>query len=220
MTDVPIRDGDLRRVRTWIFDLDNTLYPPSAGLFGQIDHRMTGFIAREVGVDRAEADRLRRLYWREHGTTMAGLREHHGISPDRFLTEAHAIDYSGLKHDPALAQAIDALPGRRIIHTNGPRIHAEAVLTALGYDTLFDQVYALEDAGLVSKPRREAFHAVWEADSVDPRESAMVEDDARNLVVPNEVAVRTIWLDHDDGDAAPGHVGHHITDLTAFLEAI
>lgn len=208
---------DFRAIECWIFDLDNTLYPPSANLFGQIDTRMVQFICEALGVDAVEADRLRRLYWREHGTTLAGLIRHHGVDAEAFLSEAHAIDYSGLAHDAGLAEAIAALPGRRLIHTNGPRCHAEAVLGALGYGDLFDGVYALEDAGLVSKPQADAFHAVYQAAGVDPSVSAMIEDDPRNLAVPHALSLRTIWLDHGEAGSAPDHVHHHIDDLTAFL---
>lgn len=220
MSDGSNHNPRFHAVRNWIFDLDNTLYPPSANLFAQIDVRMNTFISRELGVASDEASDLRRRYWHEHGTTMEGLRLHHGISPEAFLAEAHAIDYSVLRQDPGLASEIARLPGRKIIHTNGPRCHAGAVLKALGYLELFDDVFALEDAGLVSKPHADAFRAVYEAAEIEPSESAMIEDDARNLLVPHSQSVQTIWLDHNDQSAAPEHVGHHIGDLKVFLAGI
>lgn len=211
---------EVSTIKNWVFDLDNTLYPPSADLFGQIDKRMTRFIGEALGVAEAEANHLRAKYWREHGTTMGGMVAHHGISPEEFLAETHAIEYSGLTHDADLAAAIRALPGRCLVHTNGPRCHADAVLAALGYGDLFDGVFALEDAGLVSKPRAQAFHNVHAAAGIDPASSAMIEDDVRNLSVPRALAMRTIWLDHDGAPDTPGHVHHHTDDLTAFLQRL
>lgn len=209
----------LHQVEFWIFDLDNTLYPPSAGLFAQIDKRMTDFIARELGVERGEADRLRGEYWQAYGTTMAGLSLHHGIAADRFLSETHDLDYSGLRHEASLAEAISALPGKKLIHTNGPRCHAEAVLTALEYNDLFDHAFTLEDADLVSKPDPLAFEAMYAKVGVEPANSAMIEDDPSNLVVPHSRSVQTIWLDHHSTEVTPDHVRHHIDDLNRFLRS-
>ncbi len=134
---------NLSHVETWIFDLDNTLYHPSARLFDQINARMTGFIMRELGIPRAAADGLRQGYWQRHGTTLRGLIDGHGIDPAQFLDEVHAIDLSALKPDADLAAAIRHLPGARIVHTNGARAHAARVLAARGLEGLFDAVYAI-----------------------------------------------------------------------------
>lgn len=212
--------ADLSRIDCWIFDLDNTLYPPSAGLFRQIDHAMTNFIQQELSVERAHADLLRAQYWREHGTTLSGMIRHHGTDPDHFLTACHAIDYSGLEPDSALKAAIGNLPGRKIIHTNGPRCHASSVLRALGYADLFDMVFALEDTDLVSKPDAQAFHTVFGAAWIEPSTAAMIEDDARNLAVPHRMNTRTVWVDHFDSASDPEHVHHRTQDLAEFLKPL
>ena len=209
--------SDIDGIECWIFDLDNTLYPPSANLFRQISARMTGYIVEEIGIDADEAAELRDRYWHSYGATVTGLVMHHGVAAEAFLTASHQIDYSGLSHDPRLADAIGALPGRRVIHTNAPRCHAEAVITALGYADLFDRIFALEDADLVSKPHVEAYASVYAKGGIDPSRSAMIEDDVRNLAVPHAQSVRTIWLDHQQHGPAPQHVRHRITDLTGFL---
>lgn len=208
---------DLADTECWIFDLDNTLYPPSVNLFRQISAKMTGYIVETVGISANEATELRDRYWQEYGATVTGLVRHHGVAAEAFLTDSHQIDYSGLSHDPHLAGAIEALPGRCVIHTNAPRCHAEAVIDALGYSELFDRVFALEDADLVSKPHEDAFHTIYARGGIDPSRSAMIEDDARNLAVPHAQSVRTIWLDHARDGPAPEHVRHRITDLTEFL---
>jgi putative hydrolase of the HAD superfamily len=207
-------------VETWIFDLDNTLYPPSARLFDQINARMTRFIMRELGVARAEADRLRRGYWERHGATLRGLVVEHGIDADRFLDEVHAIDLTALTPDADLAEALGRVPGRRIIHTNGARAYAARVLAARGLEGRFDAVYAIEDKALMPKPRREAYARIIELAGLDPGRAAMIEDDARNLEVPKALGMATVWLCHDTGRPAPSWVDRRISALTQFLEEL
>ena len=206
-------------VETWVFDLDNTLYEPSARLFDQIDARMTAFIMRELGLARAEADRLRRDYWRRHGTTLRGLMAHHATDPAHFLAEVHAIDLSALRPDPALAAALARLPGRRIVHTNAARAHAERVLAARGLASLFEAVYAIEDKAYVPKPERAAYERIVERARLDPACAAMIEDDPRNLAVPKALGMTTVWICHGRPDPAPAWVDHRAPDLAAFLAA-
>lgn len=204
-------------VETWIFDLDNTLYHPSARLFDQINARMTAFIMRELGVGRAEADRMRRDYWQRHGATLGGLVAEHGVDPQHFLDDVHQIDLSALLPDPELAEAIRRVPGRRIIHSNGSRAHAARVLAARGLDGLFDAVYAIEDKALTPKPQPEAYQTIVELARLDPARAAMIEDDARNLEVPKTLGMATVWLCHDAGPMAPEWVDRRISCLIDFL---
>ena len=211
---------NLSHVETWIFDLDNTLSHPSARLFDQINARMTGFIMRELGIPRAAADELRRTYWQRHGTTLRGLIDGHGIDPARFLDEVHAIDLSALKPDAGLASAIRRLPGARIVHTNGARVHADRVLAARGLEGVFDAVYAIEDKNLVAKPQPDAYHHVIRLSGLDPARAAMIEDEVRNLEVPKALGMATIWLCHRAGARAPAFVDRRITRLTRFLQEL
>lgn len=209
-----------RAVETWIFDLDNTLYPPSARLFDQIDRRMTGFIVRVLGMSDAEADQLRRDYWLAHGTTLAGLRHHHGIDPEAFLEHAHDIDLSGLAPVPVLAEAIAALPGRRIVHTNGSRGHAARVLAALGLENTFDASFGIDDLEFHSKPTPEAYAALISRHGHDPARSVMIEDSHGNLAEPKRLGMTTVWLTHGaDAGAVPDYVDLVAEDLAGFLAA-
>ncbi len=211
---------NLSHVETWIFDLDNTLYHPSARLFDQINARMTGFIMRELGITRAAADELRRGYWQRHGTTLRGLIDGHGIDPARFLDEVHAIDLSALKPDAGLAAAIRRLPGARIVHTNGARAHAARVLAARGLEGLFDAVYAIEDKDLVAKPQPDAYRRIIRLSGLDPARAAMIEDEVRNLEVPKALGMATVWLCHRAGAKAPAFVDRRITRLIRFLQEL
>ncbi|MBF9032453.1 pyrimidine 5'-nucleotidase [Rhodobacterales bacterium HKCCE3408] len=202
-------------VTTWVFDLDHTLYPPEMALFSQINVRMTDWVMRELGVGREEADALRHRYWRDHGTTLAGLMDNHGIAPDGYLEDVHDIDFSGITADPGLAAAIAALPGRRIVYTNGTSAYALRVLEARGLGALFDAVYGVEHARFRPKPERAAFEAVFTADGFDPARAAMFEDDIRNLAVPHAMGMRTVHV-AEAADPHP-HIDHHTDDLAGFL---
>ena len=206
---------DFSHVTTWVFDLDNTLYPPTHRLFDQIEVKMTDWVMRAVGVGRTEADRLRRHYWDTYGTTLSGLMQEHGVEPGPYLTEVHDIDFSILPEDPALAEAIARLPGRKIIYTNACIPYAHNVLKARGLSGLFDAVYGIESADFRPKPDARAFEAVFALDGVDPKVAAMFEDDPRNLLAPHEMGMRTVHVAPKPTPARHNH--HHTDDLAAFL---
>jgi putative hydrolase of the HAD superfamily len=202
-------------VETWVFDLDHTLYPPSARLFDLIEVRMTDFVMNALRVDRGEADRLRKHYWATYGTTLAGLMREHDVDPGPYLTEVHDIPLDRLEHDPGLAVHIKALPGRRIVYTNGCAPYAERVLEARGLSGLFDAVYGVEHADFLPKPEAAAFQRVFEADGLQPERSAMFEDDARNLVAPHGMGMRTVHVSPNAETAE--HIHFQTDDLRSFL---
>lgn len=218
---------DFRHVTTWIFDLDNTLYAPEMRLFDQIEKRMTAYVMRELRVTRAEADHLRDHYWRQHGTTLSGLMAEHHIDPMPYLHEVHDIDFSHLTPAPELAALIAALPGRKIVHTNGDVAYAARVLNGRGL-AVFDEVHGIDSLGFLPKPDPRAYAAVMQAGRFQPETAAMFEDDPRNLAVPHALGMRTILVgagragpdalaqDHDPGP----HVHHRTRDLSAFLRTL
>ncbi len=205
-------------VTAWVFDLDNTLYPPHARLFDQIEVRMTRFVMDALGVGRPEADRLRRAYWAHYGTTLAGLMREHDVDPAPYLTEVHDISLDHLEKDAALADSITALPGRRIVYTNGSAPYARRVLAARGLGGAFDAVYGIEHAGFNPKPERAAFEQVFTRDGITPQAAAMFEDDPRNLTAPHAMGMRTVHVAPAPHEAR--HIDHHTDDLTAFLRAL
>ena len=202
-------------VDQWVFDLDNTLYPASARLFDQIEVKMTDYVQRTLGVDVAEANHLRSHYWREYGTTLAGLMREHDVDPGPYLTHVHEISMHPLERDPALAAEISALPGRRIVYTNGTAPYAERVLEARGLGWLFDAIYGVEHAEFLPKPERAAFETVFARDGLDPKTSAMFEDDQRNLNAPHQMGMRTVHVAPEPHVA--DHIHHHTDDLHGFL---
>ena len=206
------------QVTTWVFDLDNTLYPPHMRLFDQIEVKMTDWVMQALKVDRARADHLRAHYWQTYGTTLAGLMREHDVDPGPYLNEVHDIDFSVLSPDPDLASAIAALPGRRIIYTNACAPYAEKVLAARGLGGLFDAIYGVEHAAFHPKPDAQAFATVFALDGLNPTAAAMFEDDTRNLSVPHALGMRTV---HVAPTPAPAdHIHHHTSDLAAFLHSL
>ncbi|MBZ4021966.1 pyrimidine 5'-nucleotidase [Rhodobacter sp. TJ_12] len=205
-------------VAHWVFDLDNTLYPPSARLFDQIERRMTDFVARALNVPDAEADHLRDHYWRLYGTTLAGLMHEHGLEPGPYLEAVHDIDFGVLSPDPDLRSAIADLPGHKIVFTNGSAPYADRVLAARGLAGLFDGVFGVEHAEYHPKPQPEAFAAVFAKAGIAPSRAAMFEDDPRNLAVPHDLGMRTVHVAPAPTPAP--HIQHHTADLSGFLRLL
>ncbi|UWQ29650.1 pyrimidine 5'-nucleotidase [Leisingera sp. M527] len=205
-------------VTQWVFDLDNTLYPPSARLFDQIEVKMTAYVMAALGVDKAKADHLRSHYWREHGTTLAGLMREHDLDPEPYLVAVHDISMEPLEKDAGLAANIRNLPGQKFVYTNGTAPYAERVLAARGLSGLFDGVYGVEHADYHPKPERRAFDRVFARAGVTPDQAAMFEDDARNLAAPHQMGMRTVHVAPEPVRAA--HIHHHSEDLTGFLAAL
>jgi putative hydrolase of the HAD superfamily len=218
-------------VSEWVFDLDNTLYPQHSNLFDQIDKRMTTYVARLMNLERDEARIIQKDFYHRHGTTLRGLMLEQQIDTAEFLEFVHDIDHSPIEPNPALAQAIKALPGRKLIYTNGSRKHAEAVADRLGISEHFEDIFDIVAADLEPKPSAVPYEKFFAVMGVDPTRAAMFEDLPKNLRVPkNEGMVTTLlvpqgtrevfheeWeLEKQDGDP----VDFVTDDLTAFLQEI
>lgn len=205
-------------VEHWVFDLDNTLYPPEAALFDQIEVKMTEWVMREVGVDRESADALRTKYWAQYGTTLAGLMKEHNADPGPYLHEVHDIALDHLEPAPDLAANIAALPGQRIVYTNGSAPYARRVLAARGLEGVFHEVYGVEHADFHPKPDPAAFSKVFAKAKIDPRAATMFEDEPRNLRAPFQMGMQTVHVapKPTEGD----HIHYYTDDLTGFLSQV
>jgi putative hydrolase of the HAD superfamily len=217
------------RIETWVFDLDNTLYPHHLNLWQQVDERIRDYIARFLAVTHEEAFRVQKDYYKRYGTSMRGLMTEHGMAPDDFLEFVHRIDHSPLEPNAALGAAIEALPGRKLILTNGTRRHAAAVLARLELDRHFEDVFDIVAAELEPKPSPQTYARFLELHAVDATKAAMFEDLARNLAVPHALGMTTVLVvpahtrevfreDWElQGRDAP-HVDHVTDDLVGFLQ--
>jgi putative hydrolase of the HAD superfamily len=218
-------------VETWVFDLDNTLYPHHLNLWQQVDERIRDYIANFLKVPPDEAFRVQKDYYQRYGTSMRGLMEEHGLNPDEFLEVVHQIDHSPLTPNPALGAAIAGLRGRKLILTNGTRRHAEAVMTRLEIKEHFEDVFDITAADLEPKPRPSVYDRFLARHGVDPRKAAIFEDLARNLEVPHALGMTTVLVVPGGtrevfreewelaGRDAP-YVDHVTDDLAAFLRGI
>ncbi len=181
-------------VTDWVFDLDNTLYPHHSNLFSQIDVKMTAYVSELLQLPRDEARTLQKELYREFGTTLNGLMARHGIDPDDFLNKVHDIDYSWVDPNPALGDAIRALPGRKFIFTNGDRGHAERTARQLGILDHFNDIFDILAADLTPKPARETYDKFVGLHRVDTAHAVMFEDLARNLAVPKVLGMTTVLI--------------------------
>ena len=218
-------------VNTWVFDLDNTLYPHHLNLWQQVDVRIRDYIANFLKLTHEEAFRVQKDYYKRYGTSMRGLMTEHGMKPDDFLDYVHAIDHSPLQPNPALGAAIEKLPGRKLILTNGTRKHAQAVTRALAIDHHFEDVFDIIAAELEPKPSPMTYNRFLLQHGVDATRAAMFEDLARNLDAPHVLGMTTVLVvpegtrevlredwELEGRDAA--HVDHVTDDLVGFLERI
>jgi putative hydrolase of the HAD superfamily len=186
---------DLSHVRTWVFDLDNTLYPPATDLFGQVDGRITAWIADRYGIDGLSAQALQKYWYQRHGTSLKGMMQSEAdLDAAHFLDFVHDIDHSAIEANPQLGEAIAALPGRKYILTNGSRRHAENIAGKLAVDHLFDDIFDIQAAAFTPKPERRAYEIFLDRFAVEPREAVMFEDLARNLEVPHALGMRTVLV--------------------------
>jgi putative hydrolase of the HAD superfamily len=218
-------------IDTWVFDLDNTLYPHHVNLWQQVDRRIGEFVANWLKLPPEEARRIQKDYYRRYGTTMRGMMTEHGVHADDFLAYVHQIDHSPLEPNPAMGAAIENLPGRKLILTNGSVDHVDAVLARLGIAAHFHGVFDIVAAELTPKPAPETYQKFLVLHAVDPTRAAMFEDLARNLVVPHDLGMTTVLVvpdgtkevvreDWELAGRGDPHVDYVTDDLTGFLQRL
>ena len=214
----------LAQAETWIFDLDNTLYPASCNLFAQVDTRIGAYIADRLGIDGDEAYQLQKHYFRTYGTSLRGLMLHHEVNPGEFLEFVHCIDLTPVPPDAALDQALGRLPGRKVIFTNGSTKHAENVMARLGVSHHFDAVFDIVAASYFPKPEPFVYDLMVRRHWIDPRRAVMVEDIPKNLVPAHAMGMTTVLVRTDSDWAQDGVDGahiHHVTDnLVSWLGGV
>ena len=216
--------AELAHIDSWIFDLDNTLYPASCDLFGLIDARMTAYVARATGLDEKAAFALQKRYFREHGTTLSGLMTEHDVDPHEFLADVHAIEMDVLREDRRLVEAIGRLPGRKLVFTNGDHAYALRVLQRLGLGESFEAIHDIHAAAYRPKPDPQSYAVMLEALGVDPARALFAEDMARNLKPAKALGMVTLWVDNGseqvDEGAEPDFIDYRTHDLGHWLESI
>jgi len=223
---------DFTSIDAWVFDLDNTLYPPSCNLFAQIDVKMRAFIGDLLKVDGDEAYRLQKQYYCDHGTTLAGLMKLHDVRPKTFLDFVHDIDVTVVPPDPKLADALERLPGRRLVFTNGTVAHAARVLKQIGIHDHVQDIFDIAHADFIPKPNVATFERFLRIHHIEPKHAAMFEDLDRNLEPAHKLGMTTVLVRAHEGHADPAvrgwgepaegapHVHYRTDDLARFLSTI
>jgi putative hydrolase of the HAD superfamily len=229
MTENPLRS--FTHVDTWVFDLDNTLYPRHINLWQQVDARIRDYVVKFLKLPPDEAYAVQKELYQRYGTTMRGMMTEHGMDAYDYLAYVHDIDHSPLEPDPALGAAIAELPGRKLILTNGTREHADAVLKRLEINPHFEDVFGIIEAEFEPKPLSQTYERFFARHAIDPARAAMFEDLARNLEVPHRFGMTTVLVVPEaggelgqqpwemEGRDAP-FVDHVTDDLTGFLARI
>ncbi len=213
----------LDHIDSWIFDLDNTLYPAACDLFGLIDHRMGRYLQNLLGCDAVEARRVQKHYFVEHGTTLSGLMTVHDIDPHDFLDFVHDIPMDRIAPNPALAASIARLPGRKLIFTNGDAPYAQRVLDALGLGDSFEAIHDIHDSHYRPKPDPDCYERMCARLDVDPARAFFAEDMARNLKPAKAIGMATLWInngsEYGGHGACPSFIDHETHDIGHWLES-
>lgn len=186
----------MQEIQNWIFDLDNTIYPVDANIQQQADQRMPRYIMDKFGVDYDAARKIQKDLYLKYGTTLSGLVEENKIDPYHYWNYVFDIDYTGLKHDLALAECLSRLPGKKYIYSNSPRFHADKVLGTMGIADYFDGVFDLAAADFISKPQADSYRKMISYFGLDPSQSLFMDDVARNLVPAAQLGITTVYLQH------------------------
>jgi putative hydrolase of the HAD superfamily len=198
-------DPRFAHIRDWIFDLDNCLYPASTGLFALIDERMGAYIQRLLDCDPAEARRVQKSHFREHGTTLAGLMKEHGVDPRHFLEDVHAVPLDRVTPDESLRRALARLPGRRFVFTNGDAPYARRVLEAIGVHTEFDDLHDIHASSYRPKPDPHGYALLCERFGIDPRRALLADDMVQNLAPAKTLGMTTVWVDNGSEQGRRGY---------------
>jgi putative hydrolase of the HAD superfamily len=216
-------DPRFDHIRNWIFDLDNCLYPASAGLFELIDERMGAYIQRLLSCDAAEARRVQKHHFHTHGTTLAGLMKEHDVDPNDFLDDVHSIPLERIQCDDRLAAALDKLPGRKFVFTNGDAVYARRVLEAIGVHDRFDELHDIHASSYRPKPDPHGYALLCDRFGIDPAQALLADDMAQNLEPAKALGMTTIWVDNGSERGTHGlgdFIDYRIANVSDWLDAL
>ena len=214
------------KITTWIFDLDNTLYSADSGIFQQVHNLMGKFVSENLNIELDEAKKLQKKYYKQHGTTLRGMMDNHGVDPDHFLSEVHRLDYSIVGPNKQLNKELEKLDGRKIIYTNANREHADNVLKKLELTHMFTEIFDIKDADYIPKPEINPYKKIIKDFSIDPSNAIMFDDIAKNLVPAKNVGFTSVWIDagyenfSDDIARSKKFLDYETKDISKFLNKV
>ena len=215
---------NLRNKKNLLLDLDGTVYQDLESVFGQVSKLMTKYISEKLNVDLKKAKELQTNYFYKYNTSLNGLMIHHDIPPKEFLKYVHDIDLSFMKKDVVLRAELEKLDMRKLIFTNGSTDHAKNVLSHLGIDDLFENIFDITDAEYQPKPEPKAFDLMTKKFDLDPCETIYVEDIAKNLSIGKERGCTTVWLINNEEwgkmESDKDYIDYKIENLSLFLKEL
>ena len=215
-----------KKINTWIFDLDNTLYSADSGIFQQVHDLMGKFVSSHLDIDIEEAKIIQKNYYKQHGTTLRGMMDNHGVDPDHFLAEVHKLDYSIVGPNHKLNEELKKIQGRKIIYTNANMQHALNVLERIELSNFFDEIYDIKMANYIPKPEMTPYKEMIKQFDISPQNAAMFDDIAKNLVPAKNAGFTSVWIDagyenfSDDIKASKKYLDYETTNITKFLEDV
>ncbi len=208
------------KINTWVFDLDDTLYPRDSGLWAQIDKRISAYVKKQLLVDDDEIIRLRKYYRQTYGGALKGMLVEHHIDADDYLADVHNIDYSALKPNPQLAKDISKLPGKKFIFTNGDAAHAMRVLNKIGLNNCFDGIYDVTYTDFIPKPYQQAYDSFIKHFALEPQATAMFEDNLANLEMCKKLGMTTIFVGDKPQPLIPSYVDIAVNGINDFVHKL
>ena len=214
-----------QEVETWIFDLDNTLYPVTKRLLAHIDEHMGSFVAKYLNISREEAHQVQKSYFKKYGLTLRGLMLNDGLDPARYFEEMGPMDLNEVEPNPELGEYITGLKGRKIIYTNASARHTELVLNQMKFKkNTFEAIFDIQAANYVPKPAIESYSLLCKTYSIDPTRAAMIDDIARNLEPAAQLGMMTVWkktnAEWSKNIEAEIYIDHVVDDLKDWLGSI
>jgi putative hydrolase of the HAD superfamily len=210
-------NADLRHIDTWLFDLDNTLYPIDSGLGALMEPHITQFVMETTGLSWEDSYALQKRYLLDHGLTLRGLMLHHGVDPDQYHARFHEVPLGGVAVDERLRTGLSRLPGRRLIFTNADDVHAARVLEHLGVVDLFEDVFHIASAAFEPKPSPRAFERILAAHAIEPAKTAFFEDAERNLAPAAALGMTTVLVGPHAAQSTAPFVHYRTDHLAPFL---
>ena len=214
------------RINTWIFDLDNTLYSADSGIFQQVHDLMGKYVSSYLNISIDEAKKIQREYYKEHGTTLKGMMDNHGVDPDHFLNEVHKLDYSIVGPDKDLNQQLEKLEGRKIIYTNANRQHVDDVLKRLDLTHMFKEIFDIKNANYIPKPEISPYQQIIKNFDIDTSSAIMFDDIAKNLVPAKNVGLTSVWVNvgyenfSDDVANSKQYLDYETKNISNFLNQV
>ncbi len=224
--DYSVLRKELKRIRNWIFDLDDTLYPPSGEIYSQMARRIRSYIMNALHIDEQTASIVQKDYYKKYGATVHGLMVEHHIPPEDFTNYVHKLDLSSIKENPVLKNCLTKLKGNKYIFTNGAYHHAERVLDRLNLRECFSGIFSIREANYIPKPAEETYLRMMRSFQIKPEESIMFDDSPVNILTAKKIGLLTVWISSNVTNnqycsvETKDFCDYETPDLTTFLSSL